>query len=127
MKKVRFKKEKVININKDGSEKISGKPTKIHGKSAPVSLRQKMKSLWQEFNEKQKDSSEIESIADAQDFDVSREEELRSPYEVDGELEDALNLDAAGSYAPNAEQAAGAVEENKNDSVSEESSEQPKV
>lgn len=127
MKKVRFKKEKVININKDGSEKISSKPTKIHGKTAPVSLRQKMKSLWAEFNEKQKDASEVESIADAQDFDVSNDAELKSPYEVDGELEDALNLDAAGSYASNAEQAAGAVEEKEDASVSKEAPEQQEV
>jgi hypothetical protein len=92
-KKLRFKKEKKINIKKDGSEAVSSKPTELRAKlSSPVTLRQKMTSMWKEFQFKEKERQEIETIADASDFDISNETEQLSGYEVDSELSDALNF-----------------------------------
>lgn len=92
-KKIRFKKskEKDLGLNNDGSEKLSSKPTELRAKlNNPVSLRQKMKNLWTEFNEKQKDFAEQETLADSQDFDVENDSFGSSPYEVEGDLIDAV-------------------------------------
>ena len=46
-KKVRFKKCKADVCHKDGSEKLSSKPTELRAKiNAPVTLRQKMSNLF---------------------------------------------------------------------------------
>ena len=92
-KKIRFQKskEKDLGLNKDGSEKLSSKPTELRANlNNPVSLRQKMKNLWMEFNQKQSDFAEQESLADSQDFDVENDVFGSSPYEVEGDLMDAV-------------------------------------
>lgn len=92
MKKCRFKKQcRLGDIKKDGSENISSKPTELRAKIiAPVTLRQKMNSMWKEFREKEEANLQIESLQDAQDFDVDNDVFPRSQYEVDHELSDHM-------------------------------------
>lgn len=90
-KKLRFPKVERRYCNKDGSEIVDSKPTEIHAKVNPVTLRDKMRSLWSEFRLKEQESGEFESIADAQDFDVERDVEPRSQYECEGDLLDHVD------------------------------------
>ena len=100
-RKLRFKKSKKININKDGSEAVSSKPTELRAKiNSPVTLRQKMTSMWKEFQIKEQERNEIETIIDAQDFDVSNDSQPVSPYEVENELADQLDYDESQSFDP---------------------------
>lgn len=92
VKKIRFKKESLCSgLKSDGSEICDSKPTELHMKmTAPVTMRQKMKSLWKEFQLKQEESGQMESLEDAGDFDVNNDEFPKSPYETEGELKHAL-------------------------------------
>ena len=90
-KSVRFKKEKVSRIKKDGSEKLSSKPTELRAKlNAPVTLREKMKSLWSEFRVKEEEKNSSESLLDASDFELDDGNLPRTPYECEGNLADSL-------------------------------------
>ncbi len=90
-KKLRFPKEKKLVCNKDGSEIIDSKPLEIKvGLSQPVSLRDKMKQLWAEFKEKDDAANQYESIQDSMDFDVDKNAQVQTAYEVEGDLEDEL-------------------------------------
>jgi hypothetical protein len=111
-KKTRFKKEKECYTNKDGSEKLCSKPLSVKGKiNAPKTLREKMKELWTEFRVKEEEYSSIESIADAQDFDMDDDSLPRTPYESEGEIADYLG-DPQSEYVE--------ISENQNDNVTEE-------
>ena len=101
-KKLRHKKEcRKGCINADGSENISSKPTELRAKLiAPVTLRQKMQSLWAEFRQREEENSQLESIQDAQDFDVDADVQLKSPYESEGELLDNVDAIAQQSETP---------------------------
>lgn len=92
-KKLRFKKEdRCKGINSDGSEVCDSKPTELRAQlNAPVTMRQKMRNLWQEFRIKEQESNEFESIIDASDFDVDNDVMPSSPYESEGSLNDAIN------------------------------------
>jgi hypothetical protein len=87
-KKLRFKKDSLPSgCNPDGSEICDSKPTELRAKMvAPVTMRQKMQSLWKEFNLKQKEAMEFETIEDAADFDVDNDVMPASGYETEGEF-----------------------------------------
>jgi hypothetical protein len=93
IKKIRFKKDSLPSgLNKDGSEICDSKPTELHSKMhAPVTLRQKMKSLWKDFQQREQEANEIETIQDAADFEVSNEDMLVSQYEHSGSLKHVLD------------------------------------
>jgi hypothetical protein len=123
-KKLRFPKaDRLGHIKKDGSENVSSKPTELRAKiQAPVSLREKMKSLWAEFREKEIADSEQESNADAQDFDVSNDDFPSSPYEIAENLEDLIGI-AESQLSDlkeelSQEQVQPAEKENSDDSIS---------
>jgi hypothetical protein len=92
-KKVRFPKKSLCSgLKPDGSEICDPKPSELRVEmSAPVTMRQKMRQLWEEFRIKDDMAREVESLADAADFDVSNDENLSSPYESEGSLDDAIN------------------------------------
>jgi hypothetical protein len=91
-KKLRFPKENRLgHLNKDGSEKLCSKPTELRASIvAPLTLRQKMQSMWKELREKDEFQNSVESLADAQDFDIDNSKYIGSPYEVEGELSEEL-------------------------------------
>lgn len=91
-KKLRFKKDSLCSgLKSDGSEICDSKPTALRAKAmAPVTMRQKMKQLWSDFNVRQDEANSIETIQDAADFDVSNDEFPSSPYENEGSLKHVL-------------------------------------
>jgi hypothetical protein len=90
-KKQRFKKVKECVVKKDGSENLCSKPTEIRSRiAAPVTLREKMKKLWEEFRIKEEENAAIESLIDAQDFSVEGDDLPSTPYETEGEIMDYL-------------------------------------
>jgi len=88
-KKLRFaKKSRLDGIKADGSENVSSKPTELRRAiKNPITLRQKMSNLWNEFKIRDAESGP-ETMADAQDFDVDNDGYVASPYEVEHELAD---------------------------------------
>jgi hypothetical protein len=112
VKKPRFPKKSICNgLNKDGSEVCDSKPTELRAAmAAPVTMKQKMRALWKEFRVKEQEAGEYESMADAQDFDVSNDDFPSSPYESEVDLADVL--ESAVSAANNDIQADGGAEGN---------------
>jgi hypothetical protein len=118
-KKLRFPKADRSVCHKDGSEKICSKPTELRAKlNAPVTLRQKMQSLWKEFREREEDFRSQESIQDAQDFDIDEGNLPPTPYECEGEMVDHLELDETVGTLPadNTNEGETNAEDSSNDS-----------
>jgi hypothetical protein len=93
-KKLRFPKKcrlkDVVDL-KTGSELVSDKPTQLRATLVkPATLREKMTTLWKEMRERQEYEDSEETLADAQDFDVSNEEIWHSPYECEGEVHELM-------------------------------------
>jgi hypothetical protein len=87
-KKLRHKKCSLPSgCNPDGSEIVDSKPTEIRAKAmAPVTMRQKMRQLWKEFDLKKMESNEFETLEDAGDFNVDNDQQKLSGYETDADL-----------------------------------------
>lgn len=122
-KKLRFPKKGLPSgLNKDGSEIVDSKPTELRASmEAPVTMRQKMRQLWEEFRVKEEEAQQQESISDAADFDVDNDEFCKSPYENEGSLSDAISqapeeveADASGAnqQAQSEQPSAEGVQEN---------------
>jgi hypothetical protein len=92
-KKVRFKKAcRLGSLKSDGAEVCDSKPTELRmALNAPVTMRQKMRSLWEEFRLKEEEKNAIETIEDSMDFNVSNDDFPSSPYESEGSIHDALD------------------------------------
>lgn len=113
-------------VNPDGSEKLCSKPTELRAKIiAPISLRQKMQSLWKEFREKEINDNELETIQDSQDFDIESNQLPRTPYETEGELDyNELLPDQQLEESSNNEQVQPAEKENHDGKISNQTSEE---
>ena len=103
IKKPRFPKaKKPCLIKEDGSENLCSKPTELRAKiSAPVTLRQKMRSMWKEFKEQEDLAKQEETFADSQDFDVDNDAFPKSAYEVEGDLLDQYDQDLHSALEAN--------------------------
>lgn len=94
-KKLRFPKPlKNQEVRQDGSEIIDPKPTELRQRSeAPMTMRQKMHQMWKEFDLKNRESNEFESLQDAGDFDVDSDPMPLSGYETEMDLGQAINAE----------------------------------
>lgn len=76
----------------DGKEYPSDKKLFVHSDNRPISMKEQLQRLLRDAFDRQMDAQNIETSAEANDFDVNDDvEELKSPYEINDMVEEFLN------------------------------------